>query len=237
MLAAKMRKASARRVPNELNDIAKRFGQRVHADHVFPADVNDDDSNDASTALVLKDDSTEFRGFYPQKTKSAEESVASIRHFIGPVDKISTLRTDNSREPIKAAKLIKVHHERTTPYHSENNARIEREIGVEVSGIRASLEQSGLPLSFWPQAGMHFAHYSNCLLKCREGQSLQNLPPAAITPWRKRFKDDWIGPTAPFGCEVRFRPLNASESLPKFASRTMPGLFLGVSPARLQILW
>jgi hypothetical protein len=31
--AAKMRKASARRVPNELKDIAKRFGQRVHADH------------------------------------------------------------------------------------------------------------------------------------------------------------------------------------------------------------
>ena len=65
---AKLRKASARRVQIEDRRIAKTFGERVHADHVFPKDVADDDESNI-TALALKDDSTEFRGFYPQSPK------------------------------------------------------------------------------------------------------------------------------------------------------------------------
>ena len=94
--AAKLRKASARKIKIEDKRIAKVFGERVHADHVFPKDLKDDTERDESTcALALKDDSTEFRGFYPQTRKSAEESAASIRHFIGPKNKLTTLRTKN----------------------------------------------------------------------------------------------------------------------------------------------
>ena len=226
--AAKLRKAQARKIKLEDRRIAKTFGERVHADHVFPKDINDSDLDGNTTALVLKDDATEFRGFYPQTTKGADKSAASLRHFIGPKNKLVAMRSDNSRELIKTAKLLRVHHEQSTPYRSESNARIERDIGVDVNGIRCNLTQSGLPLSFWPQAGQHFAHYTNCLAPCREGKSISDLPPAAMTPWRKRFKEDWNGPVHPFGCLVRFRPYNANETLPKFAPRTVEGVFLGV---------
>ena len=226
--AAKLRKAQARKIKLEDRRIAKTFGERVHADHVFPKDINESDLDENTTALALKDDAAEFRGFYPQTTKGADKSAASIRHFIGPKNKLVAMRSDNSKELIKTAKVLKVHHEQSTPYRSESNARIERDIGVNVNGIRCNLTQSGLPLSFWPQAGQHFAHYTNCLMPCREGKSISDLPPAAMTPWRKRFKEDWNGPTHPFGCLVRFRPYNANDSLPKFAPRTVEGIFLGV---------
>ena len=224
---SKLRKASARKIQIADRHIAKTFGERVHADHVFPKDVVENEES-SITALALKDDSTEFRGFYPQSSKGAEQSAASIRHFIGPRNKLGTLRTDNSKELIKSAKNLKALHETSTPYRSESNGRIERDIGVEVGGIRCNLTQSGLPLSFWPQAGQHFAHYTNCIIPCREGNSLANLPPASLTPWQKRFKEPWAGPTAPFGCLIRYRPYNANETLPKYAPRTVEGLFMGV---------
>jgi hypothetical protein len=62
----------------------------------------------------------------------------------------------------------------------------------------------------------------------REHQTLRDLPPAAQSPWRVRFGTDLSGPTAPFGCLIRFRPQNASETLPKFASRIVEGLFVGI---------
>ena len=148
-------------------------------------------------------------------------------HFVGR-QTVKCLRSDNSKELIRTAKTLKALHETSTPYHSESNARIERDIGIVVNGVRANLEQSGLPLSFWPLAGQHWAHYSNCIIPNKGSGSLRDSDPAAITPWRVRFKDEWKGPTAPFGCLIRFRPQNVGESLPKFASRTIEGVFVGV---------
>ena len=53
--AAKLRKASARKVEIQDRNIAKTFGERVHADHVFPKDVNEDEKGDNTTALALKE--------------------------------------------------------------------------------------------------------------------------------------------------------------------------------------
>ena len=153
--------------------------------------IRDSNTADQTTALALKDDHTGFRGFYPQNSKSAAESVASIRHFIGPKNKLVTLRSDNSRELIRSAKDLKVHHETPAPYRHEENSRIERDIGVEANGIRCNLQQSGLPISFWPHAGQHFAHYANCLTPKRGCENPADLQDAGPTPWKLRFKSDW----------------------------------------------
>jgi hypothetical protein len=88
--------------------VAKVFGGRVHADHVFPRDIHatDDDRAEETTALALRDDATEFRGFYPQRTKSTSDNSESIRHFVGR-QKLVALRTDNSREFIRKPKNSK----------------------------------------------------------------------------------------------------------------------------------
>jgi hypothetical protein len=132
--SAKLRKASAKKIPLEERRVAKVFGGRIHGDHVFPNDIKEEAKASDSCALALKDDSTEFRGFYPQPNKSAVETAASIRHFVGPDNKLTQLRTDNSPEFKKTVKMLKVHHEQSVPYRSESNARVERDIGVVCRG-------------------------------------------------------------------------------------------------------
>ena len=225
---AKIKKASSFRGKPEERTVAKKFGEKLHADHVTIGDKRDYGFEDERVALALKDDATGMRGFYPQPSKSTDDTLISVQHFLGKV-KLTTLRSDNSKELEALARELKVLHETSTPLTPQSNTRIERDIQVVLSGTRSNLQQSGLDLKFWTYAAAHFAHFSNVTLPFCSGKPLASLSNETKTPWELRHNHKYDGPLIPFGSSIDFRtPDSKRFHKSKFESRTQPGLFLGV---------
>ncbi len=178
---AKIKHAAARRVDPENKHVATRFADKVHADQITLQDTNDFGLNHERVALALKDDAIGLRGLYPQKSKGTDESVQSIKHFVGKC-KAKTLRTDNSKELGKAATDLGSLHETSTPHRPQSSTRIERDISVMLGGTRSAIQQSGLPVCFWPYAAQHWCHSANTCLPYSGGKPLAEMPVDAITP-------------------------------------------------------
>jgi len=74
---AKLKKASSYRGDPEKREIAKRFGEKVHADHVTLRDKKEYGIDDERVALAIKDDATGFRGFYAQNAKATDDTYVN----------------------------------------------------------------------------------------------------------------------------------------------------------------
>ena len=92
---AKMKWAPGKAVPREEQDRAKVFGEGLLADHMTLADHRAYDIEAETCSLCLKDDSSGFRAWYPQTSKGTEQTVRSIKHFIGQC-KLGKIRSDNN---------------------------------------------------------------------------------------------------------------------------------------------
>ena len=86
--------------------------------------------------------------------------MAALRDFVGNRHgKVSgTVHSDRAREIIAAVDRLRKDgtynwvHSKAVPHRPTSRGRIEREIGVVLEATRGSLEQSGFPLSWWPDA-------------------------------------------------------------------------------------
>ena len=100
---------------------------------------------------------------YPSTSKSTEQSVAGIQHFISGRDEVEVLYTDNSRELKAAIEQLGYRHQTSFEYVDSSKSFVEREIRHLLEGARANLVQSGFPLSMWPFANQHNAVATNIL--------------------------------------------------------------------------
>eukprot|EP00972_Heterocapsa_arctica_P015209 2240083-Heterocapsa_arctica.AAC.1 len=81
--------------------------------------------------------------------KTSDVCTQVLRDFIGP-ENCMVFSSDHAPELIKAAQTLSLPHATSTPYCSQSNGRIENAIGQVLRGSRALLEQSGLPVTWWP---------------------------------------------------------------------------------------
>ena len=170
-------------------------------------------------ALVIKDVHTQFRYVYPSTSKSTEQSVAGIQHFISGRDEVEVLYTDNSRELKAAIEQLGYRHQTSIEYVDSSKSVVEREIRHLLEGARANLVQSGFPLSMWPLAIQHNAVATNILPQLNGNDS----------PWHLRFHKTFDEAEIPFGAKVLFwnNPARADNQAGKTSPTSNQGVFLG----------
>ena len=104
--------------------------------------------------LLLKDTGTNWSDLRATSDKSAAESQRVMREFAGR-QKVSEFYSDCSRELKAAAKAEQCPHALDTPHRPSSRGAIERELQLILESSRCSLNQSGLPLSWWPIAARY----------------------------------------------------------------------------------
>ena len=192
------------------------FGEHVCADHITGLD--DEETADGNqAAMFIMDMFTRFPCLAPVKNKSASSAIHAIRQYIGKSE-LTTLYTDNSGELEVAAKEVAKIHATSTPYRPQSNSLAERGIRTLLEATRASLVQAGLPCRFWPMAGSHQA-FAIAICDRSNGE---------MSPFEKRNGEVFDGWRLPFGSLVHYRPPRpVMQGLPKFAPRSVPGIFVG----------
>eukprot|EP00971_Amphidinium_carterae_P068030 1346581-Amphidinium_carterae.1 len=173
---------------------ATKFGQVIHIDHLV---VSEDFKGVGGerVALVVLDQFTGFGGAYPATSKSSEEIVIALRHFVGGDAEWRnvSLKADNSMESACAAKTLGVARFVSTPHHHQSNGKIERFIRRLVESSRASLDQAGLPVQCWPLAIRHAAHCPNVMAPSNE---------EGECAWDRRTGEPCEWKAYPFGTKV-----------------------------------
>ena len=193
------------------------FGEHICVDHIVLNNVNSIGMNGERAALFIMDMHTRFTDLVPVANKSAEEALKALRFYLGDVP-ATCIYSDNSKELTVAIREMDVIHQTATPHRPQTNAFAERGIRTMLEGTRASLLQAGLPHRFWPMAGRHHAFATAVTDQCN------GLP----SPWWLKHGKSFDGWVLPFGSLVHYRPPRPIlKSLPKFAPRTIPGIFLG----------
>ena len=104
----------------------------------------------------------------------------------------------------------------STPSEPKSNGLIERMIRRVKDGTRTNLVQSGLDITWWPHAAMHFCDALN--MEMHEGNSAYN----------RRHGEHCTALNVPFGMLVDFMPSTGTKVEPSgFAPKAIKGLFLG----------
>ena len=215
---SKMVAKQARRLgPGERAVQPTTFAEHVCADHVTGMDEQRETVDGDHAALFIMDLHTRFPCLAPVKDKSAESAIKALKYYVGD-RKIVTMYSDNSKELGVAGKQVSELHVTSTPYRPQSNSIAERGIRTLLEATRAALVQAGMPCRFWPMAG---AHQSFALAVSRQ---LNGDP----SPYEKLHGEEFAGWRLPFGSLVHYRPPRpVMKSLPKFAPRTVPGVFVG----------
>ena len=197
----------------------KAFGDHIIADHVILKTNIEQGIKGEWCALVIKDVHTQFRYVYPSTSKSTEQSVAGIQHFISGRDEVEVLYTDNSRELKAAIEQLGYRHQTSIEYVDSSKSFVEREIRHLLEGARANLVQSGFPLSMWPFAIQHNAVATNILPQLNGNDS----------PWYLRFNKTFDEAEIPFGAKILFwnNPARADNQAGKTSPTSNEGVFLG----------
>ena len=197
----------------------KAFGDHIIADHVILKANIEQGIKGEWCALVIKDVHTQFRYVYPSTSKSTEQSVAGIQHFISGRDEVEVLYTDNSRELKAAIEQLGYRHQTSIEYVDSSKSFVEREIRHLLQGARANLVQSGFSLSMWPFAIQHNAVATNILPQLNGNDS----------PWYLRFHKTFDEAEIPFGAKVLFwnNPARADNQAGKTSPTSNEGVFLG----------
>ena len=148
------------RFKGSFQNTATFWGQHLTADHITSVKDSMLGVTGDKNAFVIKDLYSGLKHLYPTKTKDAEETEASIRHFAGDRG-IRKLYSDNSGEIAKALAKLKIMPHNSLPGEPRNNAVAERTNGDILEGTRASLIRAGLPNAYWPYASQHYCVMEN----------------------------------------------------------------------------
>ena len=99
------------------------------------------------------------RGIFSAR-QDADSCVRAFQHFTKPDDRVGNFYSDNSGEIAAAVKSMGWKHVLSQPYVSQSSGVIEREIRTILTGARANLFQSGLPveLGLWLLNIMRLLH-------------------------------------------------------------------------------
>ena len=151
----------ARKKGGESRVQTKAFGDHLIADHVVARANIEEGNRGERVALVVKDLHTKFRRIYPAQSKSSDEVVIALQHFVAPDDAVEVIYTDNSRELIAGIKELGYRRQTSVEYVDSSKSFIEREVRNTLEGARTNLVQSGMPLQYWPLAIQHFAMATN----------------------------------------------------------------------------
>ena len=154
---------------------------------------------------------------YSAGSRHGSEVEEAFLQFAGIDVGVKNFYSDQAPELIKIAKEFGWCHSTSVPYRSSTNARSERANRRVIEGVRTLLQQSGLPLNFWPLAARCFCLLRNTA-KIRGRQSA----------WLKRFKKDFKGKRIPFGCLVPYIPRKKiSKDMHRMDAPVKQGIFLG----------
>ena len=165
------------------------------------------------TCALLVRDSRGALACYPADNKDNASVELALRHFLGSSVSASTeLYSDCAGEISLAASNIGISHQQSIPNVPMTHRKIEKRYQQALGSCRAALLQSGLPVSWWPEA-LSYA----CIAQGIADKTLVNLQP----PTAKAFV------LLPFGCRVSVKPAAEASSAPKFESAGKPALFLG----------
>ena len=216
---ARMLAPQARKKGGESRIQTKAFGDHLIADHVVVRANIEEGNRGERVALVVKDLHTKFRSIYPAQSKSSDEVVVALQHFVAPDDAVEVIYTDNSRELIAGIKELGYRHQTSVEYVDSSKSFIEREVRNMLEGARTNLVQSGMPLQYWPLAIQHFAMATNT------SDQLDSSP----SPWELRFGEMFEGMAIPFGAKVLFwnNPNRADNTAGKLSPTSVEGVFLG----------
>eukprot|EP00971_Amphidinium_carterae_P026469 522097-Amphidinium_carterae.1 len=170
----------ARRIrPGQEKVSVKSFGEMLHIDHLIAGESCKGREGE-KVALIIIDQFTGFGYAYPSTSKSAEEVISGIRHFLGDGTdwRKVAVKSDNSLEIKCAVKELGLAHYVSTPYRHQANGLVERFIRRLVESTRASLAQACLPLEFWTHGIRHAAMCYNLFVPIVE---------SGETPWIRRM--------------------------------------------------
>ena len=85
----------------------EQFGDMLTADHKILGD-DDESLRGDKVICVIQDKATYWLQAYPAPTKSADETAAAFKRFLGPSTKCKHVYTDNSKEFAKAFKDLQI---------------------------------------------------------------------------------------------------------------------------------
>ena len=110
---------------------------------------------------MMKDVGTGFRDFVAMDSKSAENHTQAFLNFVGKRHgrNLGTVHSDGAHELKKSVSDLQAEykwvHSVACPHRETERGKVEREIGTVLGATRCNLEQSGLPLSWWPRAARY----------------------------------------------------------------------------------
>ena len=136
------------------------FGDLLLCDEIILGNPEEWGCRGETAGLMIKDVATGSRDLIPMDAKSTEHIKVALRDFVGNRHgKLAgTVHSDRARELIAAVDQLRKEgvynwvHSKAVPHRPTSRGCIEREIGVVLDATRCSLDQSGLPLSWWPKA-------------------------------------------------------------------------------------
>ena len=167
----------------------EQFGQMITLDHMFSAQARMIGLDGELHVFNVKDLYTGFIMSYPVSSRTAEECVRSIRHFLGG-HRVGNVYSDNAREFISGTYQMGSMHETSLPGVHKNNSMIERTNQIIKGGTTACLLQAGLPPCYWS-----FACKCFCVNYNFQG-------PTSTAPWGMLHKAKHDKQIFPFGCLV-----------------------------------
>jgi len=212
------RKPCRRGATSGYRAVPKEFGDVCTCDHIIAQDILSRGVRGEEEALVIKDLATGWIFGYPVMTKSTADVTASARDFMGPSSQIKLLHSDPAPELRAAFGELGILFEASPTGIKGNNGIAERLVRTVLDGSRTLLEHAGLPQSFWPLAMKCFSTLYNITHRLDDES----------TPWTRRHGVEFSGLLIPFGALVDFMPApEVIKKLPKFAPRSIPGVFLG----------
>ena len=172
------------------------FGDIVTCDLVFMTDGTRTATgyHGYRCAFVIFDLALGFWGFYPCVVPSSSLVRLLFLNFAGR-EYLWLVYSDNMKEIISACNSLSIPWEGSLPGVKQTNGRIERAIGISLSGIRVLCCNAGLPACFWPLAGPCYVFFENTTSK-------RGNP----SPYEQRHGCSFTGVRVPFGAQVWFKP-------------------------------
>ena len=95
---ALMMKRPARSKGGQGRVLTKKFGDHLIAYRVLIKRNVEEGWKGEVVALVVKDLHTQFRCVYPAASKSSDDCIKALRHFVGPHDEVETIYTGTAPE-------------------------------------------------------------------------------------------------------------------------------------------
>ena len=141
------------------------FGEQITADHILSRSDRSEGITGELDALLIYDRGTTWIDCYPVKTQGAHDVYTKFLSFIGPLQKVQYVHTDDSRALKAALDELKVSHDSSTPGRPKTNGVAERQVKEVIHGVRTLLRQAGLPHSFWTYAMRNFCFSRNVKIR------------------------------------------------------------------------